>query len=729
MKRLKTMWMVACFCACTITSAYGQRGFAIVVDPQSYKEARNEIEQYAGAIEKYQHLKVYTVIDKWGVPDSIRTELIKLYRQKNNPIEGAVFVGDIPIPMIRDAQHLTSAFKMNQKADWTSSSVPSDRYYDDFDLKFTYLKKEKDLPYFYYSLNADSQQFLFPEIYTGRIRPTDCNGTSRYEKLKAYLNKVVAEKRQTNVLDNMLYFSGHGYISESVVARIDEKEGLYEHFPWLKQQKNGISYIDHNQEKVIKFHLMNELMRPELDYAILHHHGFWDTEYLSDIPAPANPLEAKEYIKSYARSHIRRAKERGKNTDSIMAVVEKKLDIPHSWVADTFDPAIIRKDSLADDELDLHISDFKTYGYQPNCRVVMIDACFCGSFHKDDCIANEYIFNQGKTIACIANTVNVLQDKWSDRYMGLLGLGVCVGDVARYSGYLESHLIGDPTFEFASSEKGIDVNKLLADRNYAAWRKILKTSKNAELQCMAIEQLNHAGLITSKELLQIFQTSTNAIVRIQALTSLSGFRDDNFIKAIELSIDDSYEMVQRFGLRYLGQSGDERLIPSLIKVSISNNTSKRCNFNAMMALSFYPEDKLMAEFNKQFSSDNVKYIDKEEVGKKIAKAVTSSARKWIEDINQIIQPETTDKKRMAKIRLLRNYCPHYMIPQLLSYLQSCNKPDMQVMLLEALGWHKYSCMADKIASVALQMSKNTQLTEEVRNEALKTVNRLKRAHA
>ena len=53
-----------------------------------------------------------------------------------------------------------------------------------------------------------------------------------------------------------MYFSGHGYISASMVARMDEKTGWYEHFPWLKIQREGISYIDHSQQDDVKFLLM-----------------------------------------------------------------------------------------------------------------------------------------------------------------------------------------------------------------------------------------------------------------------------------------------------------------------------------------------------------------------------------------------------------------------------------------------------------------------------------------
>lgn len=82
---------------------YGQqKSFAIVIDPTTYKEVRTEVDMYAESIEK-EGLKVITLVDKWGVPDSIRKKLHELYLQKETPIEGAVFIGDIPIAMIRDA--------------------------------------------------------------------------------------------------------------------------------------------------------------------------------------------------------------------------------------------------------------------------------------------------------------------------------------------------------------------------------------------------------------------------------------------------------------------------------------------------------------------------------------------------------------------------------------------------------------------------------------------------
>lgn len=706
--------------------AAAKRGFAIVVDPKSYTEAKTEIDAYAKAITDVNGLEVFIVQDRWGIPDSIRATLRAMHYRKNSPIEGAVFMGDIPVAMIRDAQHMTSAFKMNQKSDRRDSSVPSDRYYDDFGLEFKSLGKDSVKPYFYYSLTAKSRQYLRPTIYSGRIRPTDVNGTSRYDKLRAFLRKAVAEKRSNNKLDQMLYFNGHGYVSGSVMARIDEKIGIYEHFPWLHQQHNGISYISHDQQDVTKYLLMNELQRPDLDYAILHHHGAPDTQYLDGLPSVRTAKEAKEFMQSYLRGYIHHAvDDRGKDKDSIIAAICKTYDIPASWVSNAYDADIVKKDSLDDADVDLTIADFKAHGYKPNCRVVMIDACFTGSYHLDDCIADEYIFNPGKTVAVIANSVNVLQDKWSDRYMGLLGLGACVGFIPRFSGYLESQVIGDPTFTFTPAEKTADIDALLAANNYKVWAKYLNDEAHPDIMSMAIEQYAQAGKITPAQLLKIFRTTKSALVRVQALTSLSVSHSPEFIEAMQLGANDSYELVQRFSLNYICKSGDFRLIPALVGVAISNNTSERVNFSTMNALSMFPEDKLMDEFERQFGSDNVCYIDKPKVHEQIAKAIRSSANKWIDNMNEVCSNETPEKRRIMAIRTTRNYTPPFEIPRMIEAFKNTNDPTIQVALLESLGWRNNSYKAGDIAAFAKQVSEDTNYAPEVRDEALKTYNRVK----
>ena len=66
-----------------LSPAFAQRkGFAVVIDPASSREASAELAEYVKALEDVQGFKVYTVIDRWGVPDSIRAELKKLYMER-----------------------------------------------------------------------------------------------------------------------------------------------------------------------------------------------------------------------------------------------------------------------------------------------------------------------------------------------------------------------------------------------------------------------------------------------------------------------------------------------------------------------------------------------------------------------------------------------------------------------------------------------------------------------
>lgn len=114
--------------------------------------------------------------------------------------------------MVRDAHHMTTAFKMSPARDWKDSSVPSDRLYDDFDLRFDYLKQDGDAPLLhYYSLRADSPQVIHCDIWTSRIKPPQIPGVSAPEAIAQYLRKAVAAKAvPREPIRRVLHFAGHG---------------------------------------------------------------------------------------------------------------------------------------------------------------------------------------------------------------------------------------------------------------------------------------------------------------------------------------------------------------------------------------------------------------------------------------------------------------------------------------------------------------------------------------
>ena len=355
--------------------------FAIVTDSKSYEEAKNEIDTYRASVEN-EGLGTYLLIDDWKTPQPIRELLIKLHADKKAPLEGCVFVGDIPVPMIRDAQHLCSAFKMNQTMAWHRSSVPSDRYYDDFDLQFDYLKQDSIRPdYHYLSLRADGSQYLSPDIYSGRIRPLRAEGMDKYQLLRDYLKKVVAEKQQSNVLDQLSMGRGHGYNSEDLLAWSGEQIAIREQFPQLFKPGNTVKFYDFTFQFPAKNMYLNEVQREDLDMMLFHHHGGTDAQYINGYDEPKNVQENIESIKLFLRSKVPgRAKKVGK--EQAIAEYAKQYNVPESWCAEAFDPEKQKADSIYHYHMDIHMEEM--HQLRPNARFVLFDACFNGSFHLED---------------------------------------------------------------------------------------------------------------------------------------------------------------------------------------------------------------------------------------------------------------------------------------------------------------------------------------------------------
>ena len=714
--------ILAVLISVTAGAAVKQPGFAIVIDPASYKEAKAEVDAYAASI-KADGLVPFIVTDDTDNPDKLRARLKKMYEAKNNPIEGAVFIGDIPVVRVTDAQHLASALKMDQRAfprdQW---AVASDRFYDDFGLQFRFIERDSINPqWYYYSLAPEGSQYLAPNIYTGRIKPMD-DGIDKYEQIRHYLKKAVQAKKEANIVDNILYFSGHGYVSESVHARIDEKGELLQNFPWMHTRRQGIDYIDHKRDRYVKTRLMNELQRDNLDIAILHHHGGEELEYLNDEPDINTPMEAIDAVKDYASYVYRRHRGKGQPDDSVKIGISRNLGgIPLDWMTEKDTPEKIKQDSINNRKLNLYVEDFE--GFDPDVRLVILDACYNGSFHRPRYLSGAYIFDDGKTVAAIANSVNVLQDKWANRYIGAVGMGMRAGNMVKLNPYLESHFIGDPTFRFNSPVGNVDVNVLLAG-NPVQWKEYLYSEYPA-LRAMALRQLADANLIDSDALLSAYMNDNSEVVRMEAMMLLSNFADENFIKCLDLAVDDSFELIQRFAVNFIGKCGNQELARALVSVGQRNNTGERIEFGVENSAAVYPCKLLLSTLDSIFVETD--YMDSEVIKGYIAHALDVYAdSERLTGTQQLCNSDSlTVKQQIQKIRTLRNSNMHYLVDDLLVFLQKPHDETVTVSLLEALGWFNKSFRRDDIAAVALAMSKDKKQSAAVRDEALKTYRRLK----
>ncbi|MFA6980877.1 MAG: HEAT repeat domain-containing protein [Ignavibacteriaceae bacterium] len=696
--------------------------FAIIVDEETYKNCKDAVLNYKNSVEE-DGLSTYILISHWKNPDEVKKEIVKLYKQKP-VLEGVVFVGDIPIPMIRNAQHMTSAFKLDEeKYPWFRSSVPSDRFYDDFDLKFKYLRQDtvNKLSH-YYALLPDSPQRIERDIYSARIKPSGIN-INKYEIINSYLNRIVKIKNEKNYIDNALVFLGHGYISNSLTAWADEKLSLQEQFPGLFVSGGRMKNLFHEMNRELKEILVRELQQEGLDIALFHAHGDTDMQLLLSYPIAQNVDENLESVKLYLRSKIRSAKQRKQSVEKTKEYFMKELNIPDSFFDGTFSDSLIAADSILGYKLDMYLDDIRKMKPQP--KFVMFDECFNGSFHLDEYVAGEYVFGNGNVVVGEGNSVNCLQDKWADEFLGWLNKGVRIGLRHKEINLLESHLIGDPTFRFSSDPK-YDLNKMLVlDRNdLVVWRKLL-ASEDEIIHETAVRMLYYNLKDKfEKELTVIYQKDKSFNVRLHALKSLAEINGDGFRNILLKSINDPSEYIRRKSAEWMGEVGDEKYLPELIK-AVFTDESDRVVFNGRSALGFISIKKSAGAIKSYIAN-----LPESDMKIKLAKSYLPSLDRnqaWVfDEIIPNIKNDTLKlSKRIQEAKTFRNYKFRDAIPVLIEILGDKKQPDsLRNSIVEALGWFSFSLEKNNIISAVEKIVADKSSNEYLRNEAIKTKNRL-----
>ena len=697
--------------------------FAIITDVATYQKVKNAIDDYRKVIEN-DGLGTYVIYDEWKSPEQIRDILIKLHSQSAMKLEGAVFIGNIPIAMLRDAQHLTSAFKMNQKIDWKKSSVPSDRYYDDFGLKFKFLKQDSEIKdYFYYSLLPESDQHINCDIYTARIRPLEIPGTDKYQQIKDFLNKVVHERTTdaNNPLDCLSMARGHGYNSEDEAAWAGEQIALREQLPTLFKSGSSVRFIDYASCYPAKYYYLNEVQRPGLDVMLFHHHGEYDTQYLNGPIEDSNIYACLENAKRYIRSKVPSlAKEKGK--DFAIEQYMKAYDIPRSWCEQSFDSTKIKSDSLYEANMNIATTDIANI--TPSARFIMFDACFNGSFYQKDYIVGRYLFNNGTTLVAQGNTVNTIQDKWPDEMIGLLSSGMRIGEWHKHVNFLETHLLGDPTYHFAPTVKlpyNINEASVLQEDNAAFWRAQLK-NQSPDVQCMALFKLGRMKATGLSNLLwQTYFNSPYMVVRLEALRQLYCLLDNNYVQVLHAALFDSYELTRRFAAKYVELYGSDEFASDIAKALITNYTDRRVAFNLKDALQACSKDNMKAALQKELNSTNLYY--KKDIDDLIAK-LDDYDKSDKANINEIMDTVTTAKHKRLDIVIYRNHPVSGVIDNLLKFVSDSNRPiDLRITTAEALGWYNKNSHRNYIIN-ALQKINPTIKDSDLHNEITKTIHRL-----
>ena len=707
---------VAVFTAATMAAQ--THSFAIVTDPQTFNNCNAAIETYRSAV-CADGLDAFVVSRSWTNPDELKDSL--MHYHKTRALEGAVFIGDVPIAMIRGAQHLTSAFKMDETLPMRDSSVPSDRFYDDFDLKFDFLGRDSvERNFFYYNLAAESPQHISCDIYTGRIKSSEKRG-DKYGEISRYLLKAAAAKSQDNPLDHLMSYCGSGSFSNSLAAWKDETITLKEQMPAaFDNGSDGAKFLFYAMYPDVKSTLLGEIARNDLDLALFHEHGVPERQYVTETPRP-NETDAYYYDAKYRmRQRIRTAVRRGKDAESVIEDIVNKYGITRDWVEDWNEPKTVAEDSLYDAATGIMLDDIAAA--KPNVKMTIFDACYNGDFREDDCIASRYILSDGNALVGIGNSVNVLQDKSSSDLMGMLTEGYRVGEWMQQVNILESHILGDPTFHFTAANDAVRPDLHKADCKY--WLKFTSPKYPCDIRGLALHKLyalNYNDL--SPLLLKTWKESDEYMLHLQCLHLLEHYNDGNYEKVLKDGVDDPYEFIRRKSAFFMGKVGTPEMAAELADLYMRDYNSLRVAHNVGFVCAHFPDSLFLKEFEKKFAEADWIY-DRELFHKKAencfraAFSIESSTGKIIGDKN--------NGYRKFYISGMRNQpYPQYAESLLAIVRDSGEVENARVQCAEVLGWFIRAWnRKDIVDGIDAYLKSGEEMPEALRQELVKTKNRL-----
>ena len=736
-KIILTLAAVMCIVASHAAKAIVERpsqkcatSFAVVIDAVTYDKCRAEVEAYRNALTK-DGLAVYIISNSWSSPEEVRSELALLYKsnQKKMPLEGCVFVGDVPYVSVQNAQHMTTAFKMNEERfPIDEASVTSDRFYDDLNLKFEFIKRDSlDELRYYYKLAEDSPQHLNPTFYSGRIHYPEQMGGDKYEATAKYLRKVVAERERNEQIDYMTTFAGAAYNSDCLVTWMDERVMLGEIFPQLNRNDymalRQLNFRMNNYNMTYK--LFSELERDELDIMLFNEHGSPDKQHISGEGQIDSFDERLEALRYYVYSSIRREERKGEKGDveGAKAYFKERFHLTDKFFEEYYNPTPSTKDPD-----DLNLEDLNSHKLNP--RFVVFNACYNGSFHQPGYVAGSYIFGDGRTVVAQGNTVNVLQDRWTYELFGLLTHGVRIGQYNRMVATLEGHIIGDPAFRFTPTVEGTLAQDMVTKRvhdgkkanlkNVAYWNSLLD-APNADVQSLALRMLADGGMMSPKSLLEKYRTTNFATTRMECLKLIMRFGScPESIAAVGEALYDSYEVVRRNAATYAWMLGAEELADEVADVLINYPESQRVGFILNRAMEMLPEEIAMAAFDKAAAATH--YPEKENI-EALGAYVKRSQKTKHSEMECLFDNEEKLANRISAIRGVRNNTYHEYVPQMIALVQDEAQPiELRIAVTEALGWFVASPRKQEIIDACKALKSDD---EALAAEAVQTINRLK----
>lgn len=700
---------------------------ALVVDAATHESARASLDAWRAA-HAARGVGVVLVLSEDASAEALREELRRLHREAR--VEGAVLAGGLPVPMLRGAQHLTSAFKMDEDVHpREDSSVPSDAYYADFDLTWRGLPRAAgDGSLQWFELEGSSTQKLERDIWISRVA---FEGPRARAALASYFEGRAREiEAGARPLVRATSFEGHAHMSESLDAWSARRELWREALPGLfgpATQGSGSWSAWHHHEGARAFSgFLRDLADPRLDLCVVHAHGDVDAQLFQGEPQTSTTEARRAALLRGLRSRLRRAVADGESLDAARGRLAGEAQVPVEWLLDAMQPEVEAADRAHAAALVLDASGVRSA--RPRAKVALLDQCFMGAFQREGDVATAWL-EGGATRVVVANSVDVSQDIVAEEHLGQIASGEWLGRWHKRSPFLESQCLGDGTFGFATARGGVPVDPWAE----AAWSNdqlsalLGATGVGAREREQAAWMLARRGALSNDAARQLLQRDPAACVRLQALRALAATRSDDFAGVLELVARDGNELLRRKAIELMVEVGETEHI-RLLALAALFDPSPRVAFDAREGLRRLHPDIVRAEL-ADLAQHLGPRLDAPGVRAELEELAQSPLRAFADELAALSDPSCAVRKLVESARRFRVHRVQRAVPPLLALAEDSSRPvAARIAAAEALGWHGYDRSRSMIAARLQALFESKDASRPLAEAALKSALRLRAGH-
>jgi HEAT repeat protein len=265
----------------------------------------------------------------------------------------------------------------------------------------------------------------------------------------------------------------------------------------------------------------------------------------------------------------------------------------------------------------------------------------------------------------------------------------------------------------------------ISEKNIEKFEKLLN-DPDANMRSLALSMINKVkGDKFSTQLKKIFLSDPAFSVRLHALMCLSANDGDDFYDVLKAGANDPYEAIRRYSASLMGEVGREDFIPSLVKLMMTDESS-RVSFSAKNSLCRINPLKAL-EYVTAFIDNMPEQADKVKLKTMLTSQFKHENSQLFNELIANVKSDTASlKARLRDMKTFRGYNYKQAVASMLEILGSDKKEnELRIMTAEALGWYTLYFDKSKIIDVCLKESENKANSETLRAETLKTVNRLK----